>query len=81
MDNSIKKRVIDEAEYILKTKDTIRGTSKVFDLSKSAVHEDLSTRLKQIDENLFQKVDDIFKNHSATKHLRGGEATRKKYKR
>ncbi len=77
----MKNRVLDEAKYVLKTKDTIRGTSKVFSLSKSAVHEDLSTRLKSIDEKLYQEVDNIFKDHSATKHLRGGEATRKKYKR
>ena len=81
MNEIIKKRVLNEANHILQTKDTIRSTAKVFDVSKSTVHNDLSRRLKDIDENLSKSINEIFDNHERTKHLRGGESTKAKYKK
>lgn len=81
MNEIIKKRVLDEANHILKTKDTIRTTANVFDVSKSTVHNDLNTRLKLIDSNLSNEIAKIFKNHEEIKHIRGGEATKEKFKR
>ena len=81
MNEIIKKRVLNEANHILQTKDTIRSTAKVFDVSKSTVHTDLNQRLKEIDKTLANQINDIFKNHEETKHIRGGEATKEKYKR
>ena len=81
MNEFIKKRVLEEANYILDTKNTIRKTAEVFSISKSTVHMDLNKRLKKIDQDLVKEINKIFKNHDETKHIRGGEATKIKYKR
>lgn len=81
MNKDIKKRVLNEANHIIKTQDTIRQTAGLFNVSKSTVHTDLSERLKEIDKKLGAEIDDIFKNHDKEKHVRGGEVTRQKYKR
>ena len=75
----IQKRVIDEADYIIKTEKTIREIAKVFKVSKSTVHKDLNERLINIDKNRYEKVIKILKHHIDIRHIRGGESTRKKY--
>ena len=80
MNSLIIKRVIDEANYILDTKKTIREIAQVFNVSKSTVHKDLHERLIDIDYKLFERVDDILKYHIDIRHIRGGESTKKKYK-
>ena len=79
--NEINKRVIEEANYILKTGDTIRKTAKEFCVSKSTVHKDLHERLLKIDKKLYGDVDKILKYHTDIRHIRGGEATKKKYQK
>ena len=81
MNKDIKTRVLNEANHIIKTQDTIRKTAGLFNVSNSTVHTDLSERLKEIDKKLGAEIDDIFKNHDKEKHIRGGEVTRQKYKR
>lgn len=81
MNEIIKRRVLKEAQYIIETKSTIRKVAQKFDVSKSTVHNDLNERIKQIDESLAKKVNEIFKNNDKYKHIRGGEATKEKYKR
>ena len=81
MNSLITKRVIDEANYMLNTKQTIREIAKVFNVSKSTVHKDLHERLLDIDYELFYKIDDILKFHIDIRHIRGGESTKKKYKK
>ena len=81
MNKDIKTRVLNEANHIIKTQDTIRKTAGLFNVSKSTVHTDLSERLKEIDKKLGAEIDDIFKNHDKEKHIRWGEVTRQKYKR
>ena len=76
----IKRRIIKEAEYIIKTNATIRKTASHFNISKSTVHKDIGKRLKSINEDLYMKVREIINNHLETRHLKGGEETRKKYK-
>lgn len=75
----IKSRVIDEAIYMINTGDTIRGVAKIFGVSKSTVHKDLSDRLKYIDEELYDNITEILKYHIEIRHIRGGESTRNKY--
>lgn len=77
--DKIEKRVLKEAEYMLKTKQTIRELSKIFNVSKSTVHKDLHERLIKIDKNLSEKVDKILKYHIDIRHIRGGESTKRKY--
>ena len=77
--NNISKRVIDEAEYMIDTKKTIREIAKVFNVSKSTVHIDLNKRLKNINYDLYKKIKKILIYHLEIRHIRGGESTRKKY--
>ncbi len=79
MNNEKLERVIMLANHILSTHDTIRKTAKVYSLSKSTVHNDLSKRLFKIDKLLYLEVQQILDEHFREKHIRGGEATRKKY--
>lgn len=79
MKNLIKERVYQEAYYIIKTKKTLREISKVFNNSKSTVHKDLKDRLKKLDLSLYKKVKIIFQEHIKTRHIKGGESTKKKY--
>lgn len=81
MNNSISKRVIEEANHMINTKDTIREIADKYKISKSTVHKDLSERLRNIDKNLASSVDNILKEHLEERHLRGGEVTRQKYKK
>ena len=79
MDSLIKKRVIKESNYIIKTNKTIRETAKKFNVSKSTVHNDIHKILKKIDYEKFIIINNIMKNHIETRHIKGGEATELKY--
>ena len=79
MCEDIIKRVLEEAEYIAKTGATVRVTAKAFHFSKSTVHKDVTDRLKLIDKELYYKVKKVLNINLAERHIRGGEATRKKY--
>ena len=81
MNSLIARRVIDEANFMLETKKTIRQIAEIFNVSKSTVHKDLHERLLDIDSNLYYKIDDILKYHIDVRHIRGGESTKKKYKK
>lgn len=67
------------AEYIVETGCTVRACSAYFDISKSTVHKDVAERLKYIDEDLFKRVQNVLALNLSERHLRGGDATRKKY--
>lgn len=81
MNSIIMKRVLDEADYILKTKQTIREIANIFNVSKSTVHKDLHERLRDINFQLFEQIDSILKYHIDVRHIRGGQSTKKKYKK
>ena len=79
MSRLIINRVIEEANYIIKTKSTIRELAKIFKVSKSTVHKDLHERLKYINKLLYNEVSEILNIHISERHIRGGNATRVKY--
>lgn len=81
MNSLIAKRIINEANYMLNTKKTIRQIARIYNVSKSTVHKDLHERLVEIDIDLYNKVNSILKYHIDVRHIRGGEATKKKYKK
>jgi len=81
MNSIIIKRVLEEANYMLETKKTIREIASIFNVSKSTVHKDLHERLGEINMELFDQVDNILKYHIDIRHIRGGESTKKKYKK
>ncbi len=75
----IRERTLQLANYILQTKGTIRQTAKVFNLSKSTVHNDLSRRLRKVDEKVYENVKEVLDINFAEKHIRGGLSTKHKY--
>lgn len=76
---SIEERAISLAQYIIDSKDTVRGAAKKFGISKSTVHKDVSERLKKINPSLAKEVRLILDENKAERHLRGGMATKLKY--
>jgi putative DeoR family transcriptional regulator (stage III sporulation protein D) len=76
---SIEERAIQLAQYIIDSKDTVRGTAKKFGISKSTVHKDVSERLKKINPELAKQVRVILDENKAERHIRGGMATKLKY--
>ena len=79
MRDQITERVLTEANHINLTHDTIRKTAKIYGISKSTVHNDISVKLLRIDGGLFEKIRKILQENFEEKHIRGGEATRQKY--
>ena len=67
------------AEYVIENGATVRRTAQHFGISKSTVHKDLSYKLKYINPVLYSQVKEILDINKSERHLRGGEATRKKY--
>ena len=80
MKGNIEERALNIAKYIVDNKQTVRNAAKVFNISKSTVHKDLTERLKKIIRQLYLSARDVLDLNKAERHLRGGEATRKKYK-
>ncbi|HHU87374.1 MAG: sporulation transcriptional regulator SpoIIID [Pelotomaculaceae bacterium] len=80
MQEYIQKRVLDICYYILETQATVRQAAQVFQVSKSTVHKDMTERLPSLNKQLAQEVKTILEYNKAERHLRGGEATRRKYK-
>ena len=80
MQDYIRQRVLDISRYIIKEGTTVRSTANTFGVSKSTVHKDVTERLPRINEELYLEVKKILENNKAERHIRGGEATRKKYK-
>ena len=79
MTDTIDKRARELAEYVLETGATVRAAAERFGVSKSTVHKDLTRRLEQTDRLLWLRVRAVLDRNKAQRHLRGGEATRRKY--
>lgn len=80
MIDDVRIRTIETAKYILKTGATVREAAKRFGVSKTTVHKDMRKRLQNIDSELFRKVDCVLVKNRMERHIRGGMATRRKYK-
>ena len=81
MSANIINRVVEIANHIIDTKDTIRVTAKKFNISKSTVHKDLQERLIQIDIKKYNIIKEIMNEHIETRHIKGGESTRQLFQR
>ena len=75
----VEQRAIALAEYIVENKTTVRAAAKKFGISKSTVHMDVATRLKQLDPTLYTDVRAVLDVNKAERHIRGGLATKEKY--
>lgn len=80
MKGNMEERAQELAQYIIENKSTVRAAALKFGISKSTVHKDLSERLPAINRSLYQQVKEILNENKAERHIRGGIATRKKYK-
>ena len=76
---SIEERATNLAQYIIDSKDTVRGAAKKFGVSKSTVHKDVTERLMKINPILAKEVREILDENKAERHIRGGIATKMKY--
>ena len=76
----IEERAIELAHYVIENKSTVRETAKKFYISKSTVHKDIVERLQNFDKSLYLEVKQVLDANKAERHLRGGQATRKKYR-
>ena len=76
----IEERACDLALYILEHQATVRSAAKQFGISKSTVHKDLSQRLPAFNRALYLQVKEVLDLNKAERHIRGGIATRRKYK-
>lgn len=79
MQSYIRDRVLELSSYIIESGATVRQTAERFGISKSTVHKDMTERLPQLNEAVAQRVRRVLDNNKAERHLRGGEATKRKY--
>ena len=77
----IEERVMDVACYVVQHNCTVRNVARVFCISKSTAHKDLTERLPLLNKELFLLVEKVLNNNWAERYLRGGQATKKKYQK
>lgn len=80
MKGIVEERAVELAEYIVENKTTVRAAAKQFGVSKSTVHMDDARRLRSLNPQLYSEVREILDINKAQRHIRGGLATREKYK-
>ncbi|NLB36497.1 MAG: sporulation transcriptional regulator SpoIIID [Clostridiales bacterium] len=81
MKGIVEERAVELGEYIVENKATVRSAAKEFGVSKSTVHMDVSERLRRLNPQLYTEVREVLEVNKAQRHIRGGLATREKYKR
>ena len=81
MKRELEERACELAVYMIENRATVRAAAKKFGISKSTVHKDLSERLERIDRTLYAQVKEILEQNKAERHIRGGDATRRKYQK
>lgn len=81
MKEYIELRCVMLADYICANNSTVRDASSVFGVSKSTVHKDVTDRLKEVDYSKYLDVKEVLDFNLKERHIRGGDATREKYKR
>ena len=81
VNQAIERRVLKAAEHIAFTGATVRQTAQMLGVSKSTLHKDLHTRLARLSPALYREVMRVFAYNKAQRHIRGGEATRRRYER
>ena len=81
MYTNIEQRACDLAVYIIENQSTVRSAAARFGVSKSTVHKDLTERLPRINVALYKQVRHLLDVNKAERHIRGGLATREKYRK
>ena len=79
MKGIVEERAVELGEYIIESGATVRSAAKKFGVSKSTVHQDITAKLAQVDRRLHDEVKAVLEKNKQERHLRGGQATRRKY--
>ena len=79
IDERLSQRAVSLANYMIENKSTVRQAAKVFGVSKSTVHKDLTERLENIDSSLAGQVREVLDLNKSERQIRGGMATKEKY--
>ncbi len=80
MKGNMEERAVRLAQYIIENRATVRSAAAKFGVSKSTVHKDLQERLPAFNRPLYLQVREVLDENTAQRHIRGGIATRRKYK-
>ncbi len=80
MRENIDERACELASYMIENKATVRAAAQHFGVSKSTVHKDVTERLYYVNKPLYDEVKELLEYNKSQRHIRGGIATRKKYK-
>ncbi|NLD82740.1 MAG: stage III sporulation protein D [Clostridiales bacterium] len=80
MERAMEERCMDLARYILRTGATVRQAAKHFEMSKSSVHKDVHERLRTVHPGLYEEVKRVLDYHHAVRHIRGGQATKRRWR-
>ena len=80
MSDTIEDRVCKLAVYMIETGATVRAAAQHFGISKSTVHKALQQRLPRCNPMLYRQVREVLDVNKQQRHIRGGMATRRKYK-
>ena len=80
MKGAVEERVVELGNYIIENNATVRAAAKKFHISKSTVHKDVSDRLQTVNPQLYVRVRRVLDINKAQRHIRGGMATREKYR-
>lgn len=81
MKREVQTRVTEAAKYILKNGATVRACADAFGVSKTTIHKDMRERLPAVSPSMARKVDKVLQKNREERHIRGGQATREKYRR
>lgn len=79
MKDYMEQRALDIAQYIIESGATVRTAAEVFKISKSTVHKDVSERLEKINKSIWEQTKSVLDKNKSERHIRGGNATKKKY--
>lgn len=79
MKDCVKERVLEVANYIIDTKSTIRKTAKVFGVSKTTIHKDITERIIKVKPELRKNIKEVLEQNLEERAMRGGMATKLKY--
>ena len=80
MKENLEQRAEELALYLIENRTTVRAAAKKYGISKSTVHKDISERLPLYNRSLYLQVKELLEENKAQRHIRGGMATRRKYK-
>ena len=75
----IESRVLEVANYVIETGNTVRETAKKFGVSKSTIYKDITNRILRINPVLAKETEKILEINKSERHIRGGAATKRKY--